>query len=124
MHWVESQQQQNAEPPHCPVCNVPYVIAEKNSQFLKWYSHAQQRWDRASMVLALGTLAGGVWASSAVCVFFPCYLMSSWEHCTNDRIDACWAIRTFAGEDVASALLYRRRWPLAYFCAPSLPPPS
>ncbi|KAL8291359.1 hypothetical protein RQP46_002337 [Phenoliferia psychrophenolica] len=95
LHWVESQQQQNADAPHCPVCNVPYEISEDRSRFLQWYSDASARWDRASMVLALGTLAGGVWASSAVY--------------------ACWAIRTFAGEDVASALLYRRRWPLAYF---------
>ena len=77
---------------------MPYQIDEKRSSFLAWYAHVQQRWDRASVVLALGSLAGGVWAASSVY--------------------ACWAIRTFAGEDVASALLYRRRWPLAYFCEP------
>lgn len=51
-----------------------------------------------SVFLALGGLGGGAWAGLAA--------------------HACWAIRTWAGDEVAATLLYRRRWPLAYFCEP------
>ncbi|KAM0747850.1 hypothetical protein T439DRAFT_349745 [Meredithblackwellia eburnea MCA 4105] len=95
LRWVTSYQQTHTNPPHCPVCASPYVIQESRPAFLLWYQDLLQRWDRTSMVLALGGLGGSVWAASSVY--------------------ACWAVRTWAGDEVAARLFVRQRWPLSYF---------
>lgn len=94
LEWVTTYQQSHTTPPSCPVCGTPYVIREKAIPLLKLYKRLVRRWERLSMVIALTSVSGSAIAMSG--------------------LYGVWAIKTWAGKDVAKAL-FDRKWPISYY---------
>ncbi|SCV73169.1 BQ2448_7094 [Microbotryum intermedium] len=94
--WVTTDQVNKRTPAKCPVCATPYVIVQDRSTLLALYNRLRRRWDSLSIILAGSGLVAGFGFVSA-----------AW---------GAWAIKTFAGNQVARALLLRHeRMPWRYW---------
>ncbi|KAM0786169.1 hypothetical protein ACM66B_006976 [Microbotryomycetes sp. NB124-2] len=94
--WYATDVANKQQPPCCPVCQTPYSVHEHNSSLLRAYKRWVRRWDKLSTVIAAAGIVGG------------CHLVLS--------AYGAFAIRAFAGQDVARALLWRKdKVPLRYW---------
>ncbi|KAK4050005.1 hypothetical protein OIV83_003829 [Microbotryomycetes sp. JL201] len=95
--WYATDVANKQQQPCCPVCMTPYKVHERHSNALRTYKRWVRRWDKLSTAIAAAGIVGG------------CHLVLS--------AYGAFAIRAFAGPDVARALLSRHddKLPLRYW---------
>ncbi|KAK4051471.1 hypothetical protein OIO90_004685 [Microbotryomycetes sp. JL221] len=94
--WYATDVANKQQQPACPVCRTPYQVSEQHSSYLTLYKKIIRKWDKLSTVVAAtGLVAGTHLVLSAYGAF---------------------AVRAFAGQDVARALLFKHdKLPLRYW---------